>query len=173
MEVLSKLKNIPRAGWLQSGVELPLVENVSEHSYDVCVVSMLIADALDGKIDREKLLKAAIVHDWAECLVMDLPRPARKYFEDLKAVKRAERRAMEDLLKGLPRKEEYMKLWEVHLSDEVEGKLLKLADNYVTYLQAKRYKSEGHNVEKILEYSKTEVEKALKEFPKLEEIIKL
>jgi len=178
LNLLSRLRHIPRAGWLQGGVELAHVENIYEHSYDTTVVAMLIADSLSlkgFKINKEKLLKACIIHDWAECLVMDEPRPARKYFDDFDAVKRAERRAVIDMLKKLPEQaKEYQKLWEVHLQDSLESKILTASDRYVLYLQAKRYKKSGYEseyIDQIEKYARDELKKAVKEIPALKKLI--
>lgn len=180
LNLLSRLKHIPRAGWLQGGVELAHVENIYEHSYDTTVVAMIISDHLSKrgfKIDKERLLKACIIHDWAECLVMDEPRPARKYFDDFEAVKRAERRAVADMLNKLPeQKKEYQALWEVHLKNGIESRILNASDRYVLYLQAKRYKKSGYEseyIDQIEKYAKDELRKARKEIPALKKILEL
>lgn len=64
----TQAKRLIRTGWKQHGVRNP--ESVAEHSYQLCVMAMMLADQLG--CDREKLTKMAIIHDLAEVITGDI-----------------------------------------------------------------------------------------------------
>lgn len=61
-------KKIIRTGWKMNNIRDP--ESVAEHSYQLCVMAMVFADQLG--VDREKLIKMAIIHDLGEIITGDL-----------------------------------------------------------------------------------------------------
>lgn len=180
LSFLSTLKNIPRAGWLQAGVGLGSVESVSEHSFDVASMAMVFCDVLKSKgrkLDYEKTVKAAILHDWAEAIMMDQPRSVKELLEEPKSIKRAERKALENMLKKVPQlKPDYLALWDLAHSDTEEGNLVKLADLYSMYLQARRYIASGSkdkNTKQIRDSAKEGIKKRLAIFPELRPLVRL
>jgi putative hydrolase of HD superfamily len=61
---------------------------------------MLLADEIKSRgldVDIERVLKMALLHDWAEARVGDMPRTATHYF-GADSRKRAERAALADIL---------------------------------------------------------------------------
>ncbi len=98
---LQRLKNLERTGWMLRGLA-PCAESVAAHSYGVAVVSMLLADELATRgveVDVERLLRIALLHDWAEARVGDMPRTASEYF-GAEARRRAERAAFDDMVRA-------------------------------------------------------------------------
>ncbi len=63
-----KSKEIVRTGWKMAGIPHP--ESVAEHSFQLCVIAMVFADKLN--VDREKIVKMAIIHDMGEIFTGDL-----------------------------------------------------------------------------------------------------
>jgi putative hydrolase of HD superfamily len=63
-----KSKSIIRTGWTMFAIPHP--ESVAEHSYQLCVIAMVLADQLG--VDREKLIKMAIIHDMGEIFTGDI-----------------------------------------------------------------------------------------------------
>ena len=63
-----KSKNVVRTGWTLMNIKNP--ESVAEHSYQLCVMTMVLADQLG--VDREKLVKMAIIHDLGEIFTGDI-----------------------------------------------------------------------------------------------------
>jgi putative hydrolases of HD superfamily len=63
-----KSKKITRTGWKM--MDIPNPESVAEHSFQVCVIAMVFADQLG--VDREKLIKMAIIHDLGEIFTGDV-----------------------------------------------------------------------------------------------------
>jgi len=63
-----KAKQVVRTGWTM--MDIPSPESVAEHSYQLCVMAMVLADQLG--VDREKLIKMAIIHDLGEIFTGDI-----------------------------------------------------------------------------------------------------
>jgi putative hydrolase of HD superfamily len=97
---LQRLKSLERTGWMLRGLGAG-AESVAAHSYGVAVVSMLLADEMIARgvlVDVEKLLRIALMHDWAEARVGDMPRTATEYF-GAEARRTAERAAFDDIVR--------------------------------------------------------------------------
>ena len=78
-------------------------ESVAAHSYGVAVAAMLLGDEVIERgveVNMERVLRVALLHDWAEARVGDMPRTATLYF-GAEARKRAERAAFTDLVGDL------------------------------------------------------------------------
>ena len=67
-ELIGKLKKIKRSGWVREGIKNS--ESVAEHSFGLSVLCMVLADQL--AVDRDKLVKMAIIHDLGEIKTGDL-----------------------------------------------------------------------------------------------------
>src|SRR5689334_1471914 len=73
---LQRLKRLDRTGWTLRGLPNG-TESVAAHSFGVVVAAMLLADELLAQgvsVDMEKVLRMALLHDWAEVRVGDMPR---------------------------------------------------------------------------------------------------
>jgi putative hydrolase of HD superfamily len=69
------LKKIPRSGWITHGVSLLDVESVADHTFSTCVISMLLTDLEQNRgvrVDAERVLRIATLHDLAEALTFDI-----------------------------------------------------------------------------------------------------
>jgi putative hydrolase of HD superfamily len=129
---LQRLKGLERTGWMLRGIAQG-AESVAAHSYGVAVAAMLLADELQSRgveVKMERLLRVALLHDWAEARVGDLPRTASDYF-GAEARKRAERAAFDDIVGGTKaataaRYRELHEEYEERLS--LEARLVKAAD---------------------------------------------
>jgi putative hydrolase of HD superfamily len=79
---LSKLKLVPRSGWLSHGVGLLDVESVADHTFSTCALAMLLADMEvehGERVDVEKVLRMAVLHDLAEALTFDISKSYLDY----------------------------------------------------------------------------------------------
>lgn len=98
---LQRLKNLDRTGWTLRGLSNG-TESVAAHSFGVAVTAMTLADELHARgvaVNTERLLRMALLHDWAETRVGDMPKTAASYFgADLR--KRAETAAFADVVSG-------------------------------------------------------------------------
>src|ERR1051325_3729569 len=99
---LQRLKGLERTGWMLRGIAQG-AESVADHSYGVVVAAMLLADEVAARgvgVDAGRVLRMAVLHDWAEARVGDMPRTATEYF-GTEARKRAERAAFADMVAPL------------------------------------------------------------------------
>lgn len=144
---LQRLKSLERTGWMLRGLGSGS-ESVADHSYGVAVVSMLLADELASrgvKVDVEKLLRIALMHDWAEARVGDMPRTATQYFgADVR--QNAERAAFDDIVRACGERQQ--KLYsELHEDYErrasIEARLVKAADMIDLLIQTLAYERAG------------------------------
>lgn len=75
---LTPLTDLPRTGWVLRGVSQP--ETVAAHSFGVAVCTSLIVDRLRAngvKVNGEKALRMALIHDAAEVELGDIPTPVK------------------------------------------------------------------------------------------------
>jgi putative hydrolase of HD superfamily len=154
-----RLKGVPRTGWLDRGVPAGEAESVADHTFRVVLLAWLAAGP---GLDRDRVLKLALLHDLAEAVTGDLPpydpdelseaidehratilnrRHVRS--EERAAAKRAaEATAMTDLLADLPEAlaGEFRELWrELETGTSPEARFVKQADKLETYLQSLEY----------------------------------
>jgi putative hydrolase of HD superfamily len=128
---LQRLKNLDRTGWTLRGLP-PGTESVAAHSFGVGVTAMLFADQLAARgiaIDSGRMLRMALLHDWSETRVGDMPRTATQYFGS-EVRKNAERAAFADIVGGLEAGEStYRELFEDYEQRaSLEARLVKAAD---------------------------------------------
>ena len=144
---LQRLKGLERTGWMLRGLGAG-AESVADHSYGVAVVSMLLADELTARgvdLDVERILRIALMHDWAEARVGDMPRTATEYF-GAETRRRAERAAFDDIVSncGDEQKKLYSELHEDYeRRSSVEARLVKAADVIDLLLQALSFERAG------------------------------
>jgi putative hydrolase of HD superfamily len=144
---LQRLKSLERTGWMLRGLGA-CAESVAAHSYGVAVVSMLLADeiiARGAEVDVEKLLRIALMHDWAEARVGDMPRTATEYF-GAEARRGAERAAFDDMVRECG--ERHARVYsELHEDYErrasFEARLVKAADVIDLLIQTLAFERAG------------------------------
>ncbi len=144
---LQRLKSLERTGWMLRGLGA-CAESVAAHSYGVAVVSMLLADeiiARGASVNVEKLLRIALMHDWAEARVGDMPRTATEYF-GAEARRGAERAAFDDMVRECG--ERHSRIYsELHEDYErrasFEARLVKAADVIDLLLQTLAFERAG------------------------------
>jgi putative hydrolase of HD superfamily len=126
---LQRLKRLDRTGWTLRGLPNG-TESVASHSFGVSVTAMLLADKLIAQgvvVDVEKVLRIALLHDWAEVRVGDMPRTATLYF-GADARKQAETAAFTDIVSELSQGL-YAKLYnDYERRESLEARLVKAAD---------------------------------------------
>jgi 5'-deoxynucleotidase YfbR-like HD superfamily hydrolase len=135
---LQRLKRLERTGWSLRGMPNG-TESVASHSFGVSIAAMLLADELVRRgvaIDVERVLKLALLHDWPEARVGDMPRTAISYF-GLTARKLAESRAFSDIADSLNNCDLYRDLHQEYEQREtLEARLVKAADVIDLLVQA-------------------------------------
>jgi putative hydrolases of HD superfamily len=127
---LQRLKRLDRTGWTLRGLANG-TESVAAHSFGVCATAMLLADGCKARgvaIDVEKVLRIALLHDWAETRVGDMPRTATLYFGSA-ARKQAETAAFADIVNPLDADGSYAALYnDYERRESTEARLVKAAD---------------------------------------------
>jgi putative hydrolase of HD superfamily len=128
---LQRLKRLDRTGWVLRGFANG-TESVAAHSFGVGITAMLLADEIRAQgvpVDIEKILRIALLHDWAEARVGDMPRTATSYF-GAEARKQAETAAFRDLTEQVDRDSAlYARLYyEYEARNTLEARLVKAAD---------------------------------------------
>lgn len=144
-EFILQLKNIPRSGWQKKlGIVRP--ESVADHAYSVAAIAMILSDV--KKLNSEKTLKMAILHDLAESIIGDLTPDDGPRSQKIKL----ENTAMKKIISTLDTKiqKQYWSLWlEYQKGISKEAKLLHQVDKLDMALQANEYKKSGHSKQKL------------------------
>ena len=152
--LILELKRVRRQGWLDRGVEPLDVESVADHSWAVAVLAWLLA-AEDPALDRDKVLRLALIHDLAEAITGDLTPYGEsdgtatflnqrhvRTDADARAKHEAEQAAIDQLAALLPdgAAAELRALWAEYAARETpEARFVKEVDRLETYLQSLRY----------------------------------
>ena len=127
---LQRLKRLDRTGWTLRGLPNG-TESVASHSFGVSTTAMLLADCCIAKgveLDVEKVLRIALLHDWAEVRVGDMPRTATLYF-GAAARKQAETAAFRDVVSEVGFENPYAALYDDYEQRQsLEARLVKAAD---------------------------------------------
>jgi putative hydrolases of HD superfamily len=128
---LQRLKRLDRTGWTLRGLPNG-TESVAAHSFGVSATAMLLADTFVGRgipVDVEKVLRIALLHDWAETRVGDMPRTGTLYFGS-EARKQAEMAAFRDIVDEVDRDHGlYARLYnDYEHRTSLEARLVKAAD---------------------------------------------
>jgi len=127
---LQRLKRLDRTGWTLRGLPNG-TESVAAHSFGVSVTAMLLADRCTAHgvpLDVEKVLRMALLHDWAETRVGDMPRTATLYFGS-EARKQAETAAFSDIVHSIDSDGSYADLYkDYERRESLEARLVKAAD---------------------------------------------
>jgi putative hydrolase of HD superfamily len=136
---LQRLKNLDRTGWTLRGRPAG-TESVAAHSFGVCLAAMMLADELAARgmmVNVERLLRMALLHDWAEARIGDLPKTATNYF-GAEVRKRTETAAFADIANGSDNGATlYRELYEEYEQRaSVESRLVKAADVIDLLVQA-------------------------------------
>ncbi|HKO98992.1 MAG TPA: HD domain-containing protein [Pyrinomonadaceae bacterium] len=134
---LQRLKHLDRTGWTLRGLPTG-TESVAAHSFGVCATAMLLADEIKKRgldVSMELVLRMALIHDWAETRVGDMPKTATSYFGS-EARKHAEAKAFADIVAptGATQYEDIFHDYEQRRS--IEARLVKAADVIDLLIQA-------------------------------------
>ena len=150
---LGRVKMIPRSGWISHGISLQEVESVADHSFSTAVLAMLLADlevANGRRINIERVLRLALLHDLPEALTFDI---SKSYLEYLgmrgEAIKsELEQAAWKHLIKGIEKgaiRKRYTRLQsEFNAEQTVESMIVHAADRLDLLLQIVEYRRRGY-----------------------------
>lgn len=135
-EIICKLKRTTRTGWELHHVPQP--ESVVDHSFGVAILAMILAPK--ARVNQEKVIKMALIHDLAESLTGDIVTeigskiisdPLNKKVEEFQAIKN-----IFSLIDG----KEYLELFkEFEENQTPEAKFVKGLDKLEMVIQAREY----------------------------------
>lgn len=103
-------KKILRSGWTREKIKNP--ESVAEHSFRLSVLAVTFADQLG--VDKEKLIKMALLHDLGEVITGDTVWSRGKIIDDRKRAEKEkrEKKGVEEVFEIIGKSAEYIKLFE-------------------------------------------------------------
>jgi putative hydrolases of HD superfamily len=128
------LRFIPRA-WVQFFG--PDFQNLAEHHLRVIWIALMLS-RYEGKVNTEKILKMALMHDLAESRAGDVHYVSRMY------TKRNENLAIDDITKDTIFEQELKKLWkEYEERKTIESKIVKDADTLDVDLEVQEQEMKG------------------------------
>ena len=130
-----RLKSEPRRGWVKK-MQLVDAESVADHSYRTALMTMVFSDS--RKLDTEKALRLALLHDLPEALTGDAM-PQERSGPSKAAL---ETTAMNKLLRSLPPglASLYKEAWEELVQGRTEeAKLVRQLDKVEMAIQAWEY----------------------------------
>lgn len=141
IDLLGKLKDLKRSGWLRKGVIQP--ESVASHSFGVAFLVLLLAPS---GLDKEKCLKMAVLHDIQETVVGDItPYDGVNFGEKSKKEKEAVGNLA--VLLDYP---EFVEIFdEFEAQKSPEARFMKDIDRLEAVLQAKYYDNNNRSSEKV------------------------
>ena len=154
-EIAAKLKEVERTGWVERGVKNP--ESSSEHSFMVALMVLILGRNVSRdtfnrsgkgrKLDREKALKMAIIHDLPEAIVGDII--SKENWEEGGHMwgheKASKERPAARKLASLSGEKEILELWnEFEEQKTPEARFVKDVDRLATIFQAVEYHRKGN-----------------------------
>ena len=134
------LKTLFRQGWLRAGIPREQCETVAEHTLGVALLALFLADAHFPQLDKAKLVRMALLHDFGEIYAGDIV-PGKMSLEEKHEL---ERKSVERVLGKLPNGAEYLAVWEeFEAGQTAEARLLRELDRLEMGLQAAVYEQDG------------------------------
>jgi len=142
-EISLRLKEVERTGWKERGVRKP--ETSADHSYMVALMVLVLGKK--RKLDLEKALKLAVVHDLPEAIVGDIITKENweKGGNMWNSEKLSRERPAAQKLASLAGSREILELWEEFKSQKTpEARFVKDVDRLATIVQAIEYHRKGN-----------------------------
>lgn len=147
-KLIGKLKKIERTGWVTGpGIKNP--ESVADHTFRTVALAMVIADI--KKLDAEKMMRMALLHDLGEAITGDFDFYAKKRFT-ADEIEQKEGEAILRILSTLPGelRSNYLEIWKEYRKQETtEARFVKEIDRIEMIFQAWEYEKEGYDKERL------------------------
>jgi len=136
------LKKLRRTGWQLRGIRNG--ESIADHCFGVVLLTYMLSGILTStKLNRERAVAIAIVHELGESRVGDIPYTALKYFPDKSEV---EQQAVEDILTPLGEvmTNETLELFnEFEAGSSAEARFVRAIDKLDMLITAAEYEKTG------------------------------
>ncbi len=122
----------------------PDFANDSEHSFRVVWIALLLAEQ-EGKGNKEKIMKMALIHDLPESRMGDTHYISRMY-----NTREHEDRALEDIFDKTSVRKEFLALWQEYKKRKsIESKIVKDADTLDVDLELMEQGARGDSLKKL------------------------
>jgi len=149
LHIIERLKTTPREGWRRHGIEHG--ESISDHMYRMSVITMLCPP--EHKVDKDRCIKLAIIHDMAEALAGDITPPdniqkAEKHRRELESMQYIVNTLLKPISEAIAK--DFMDLWmEYETGTTPEAIFVKDIDRFELICQTIEYEKK-HRAEKDL-----------------------
>ncbi len=157
LKEVGKSKRLLRSGWIREKVNDP--ESVAEHSFRVGVLAMVLSDAVE--VDKDKLIKMALLHDLAEVTTGDIvtERWAVLDIEKRDEKEKAERDSIYKFFQKIGEGKKYQAIFDEMIARvTLEAKLFWQLDKLEMAIQAYEYEKEQNiNLEEFFETSEMHI----------------
>ena len=165
IEFLNKFKQIERFSIIKKKGRR---ESDAEHSWHLVLTLWLLSEYYEKKIDLDKAIKIALVHDLPEIIAGDVYAHSTEVTKEQK--KENEEKAMDEICNKIPKKiaKEIKELWEEYEDRETEeAKFVWLTDKLMPRLMHKFTEGDCADcLKKDMEHKKAE-DKKIREMSKL------
>ncbi|OGF69711.1 hypothetical protein A3H65_02175 [Candidatus Giovannonibacteria bacterium RIFCSPLOWO2_02_FULL_45_14] len=134
---VSAFRNVERV-WKQFlGTE---VANNAEHTFRVIWIALTLGK-YEGKVNLEKIIKMALIHDFEESRCGDVHYLSRQY------TKRDKKMAIEDIFEGTILHDEFIKIFDEYEKRKTkESKIVKDADNLDVQIELSEIANKGNKL---------------------------
>lgn len=147
-ESVLRLKSVKRAGWV-SKAGISNAESVSDHTYSMCAMGMILSDMLG--LDTERVMKMIIIHDLAESIIGDyMPNEITREKKRLE-----ERKAMSCILYQVPSvaRSSYEMIWQEYQANKTRAaKFVHKLDKLEMAIQSIQYINQGYSSKVLLQF---------------------
>lgn len=143
IQTLGKFKDLKRTGWLMFNVTLP--ESDADHSFGVALLATMLAPE---KLNRQKCIELALIHDLAEIYAGDItphdniPEEIKDNQERKGALRLADELSWPNLINLVD---------EYNSQKTLEARFIKLIDKLETLMSAKYYTDNNRSKDNFLE----------------------
>ena len=147
-ESVLRLKSVKRAGWV-SKAGISNAESVSDHTYSMCAMGMILSDMLG--LDTERVMKMIIIHDLAESIIGDyMPNEITREKKRLE-----EGKAMSCILYQVPSvvRSSYEMIWQEYQANKTRAaKFVHKLDKLEMAVQSIQYMNQGYSSKVLLQF---------------------
>lgn len=143
LKTVGKSKRLLRSGWIREKILDP--ESVAEHSFRVSVLAMVLSDKLGYDLDKNKLIKMAILHDLGEVITGDIVTERHDIIDVAKRdeKEKEEKEGVRKIFDKIEEGDQYVKIFEEMIGRTTpEAKIFWQFDKLEMALQALEYEEE-------------------------------
>jgi putative hydrolases of HD superfamily len=148
IESVLRLKSVKRSGWVSKAL-ISSPESVSDHTYAMCAIGMILSDMLE--LDTERVTKMIIIHDLSESIIGDyMPGEIARKRKQIE-----ERNAMTSILNQMPVaiRSNYRRIWEEYQANRTQvAKFVHKLDKLEMAMQAIQYINEGYPKKSLIKF---------------------